>query len=255
MIYSHMKQKIEIISYIIIVVLSFSLGVLLLVVWYFYTGIFFLFVPTFTIPYFLYFNFKCRNTLPSFLLFYIIISFFIFCTDAWRVWFKDDPYDEKSVQKTIYFIPPEWHYLYPERWFKELLEFQDAFGEKRAKQENIIYNNNTFQLYKWFQGWLYTYDAWLNIPASWRIYFKVYDLLTNTELSSDSLPERSTMSVSSTNWEVKYFSSLDHFTVYEWDWWEYYGARFELWYLPLESWTEWLQKLAEDYYIIDWWMR
>ncbi len=163
---------------------------------------------------------------------------------------------EQVDVKVEYYIPEAWHRLYPEWWFKDLWILEDDFHGIRTKEQSSLNpDKNTFQIYKSFQGWLYTYDVWLNIPVQWKIYFKVYDLLTNTELSSESLSRRSTMSVPSTHWKIKYFSFPDHFTVYEWDWWEYYGARFELWYVPLAPWRDWTKKLLEDYYIIDWWMR
>ena len=84
---------------------------------------------------------------------------------------------------------------------------------------------------------------------------KVYNILTDTELSADSIKKHSTINVLPTNWEVKKFSLSDDLTIYEWGMWQYRGARFELWYVPLWLWAWWTQKLLEDYYIVDGWER
>ena len=82
---------------------------------------------------------------------------------------------------------------------------------------------------------MYFYDAWINVPKNGKIYFKAYDILTNTPLSDDRLEEASSINVYGTDGEmIKFSLKGKYFTIYEGDWGQYYGAKFELWYLPLE---------------------
>jgi len=255
-----MKIIIERITYIILVVLSIYLGVFFIKWNYLYSGIFLICVPTLTIIYAFIIDFKNKEFLPTIFALYMAIAFFLFCWfDAWNSFYIEEI--DNVPEKREFYIPKPWDRLYPEWWFKELAILKDDFeGVKYDSQENLNVEDNTFQIYKWFQGWIYSYEAWLNIPAPWKIYLKAYDALTNTELSSDRLKDASVINVMDTGGKFHLFSLLDKrdrrfFTIYEWDWWEYYGAKFELWYSPTGSWSQQLQKLAEDFYIIDGWER
>lgn len=255
-----MKIVFEETTYILLAALSFYLGIICIKWGLLYTGIFLISIPTLTIVYSFFTDFKDKKDRPNILALYIVIAFFLFFLfDAWNS--LDVESIDETKTKREFFIPEEWHYLYPEKWFKDLAVLQDDFHRiKYDYQKNLDFQENTFQIYKWFQGWIYSYEAWLNVPVSWEIYLRAFDLLTNTELSKDRLKRDSTLYVSDTLGNIKLFSLLDSgergdFTIYEWGWWEYYGVRFELWYLPFGPWAWWLQKLLEDYYIIDWWER
>lgn len=251
-----MKKIIRKIIYIIIVLLSLFFWIVFLKWWLFLGGLFFILIPTGTIGYFFYVNSISDERLSPLLLFYGIFWCFVLWYDIWSD-FMNEPLQEPREKKE-FFIPEEWHYLYPKNGFSDLAILKDDFDNiKYDYQENLSFKENTFQIYDGFQWWIYSYEAWLNIPVSWEIYLKAYDLLTDIELSADRLKKVSTLQVSNTLWEIKLFSLLESegrgkFSIYEWDWWEYYWARFELWYAPFNGWA---QKLLEDYYIIDWWMR
>lgn len=217
-----------------------------------------MFIVVGTILYYLKFAYKNISKLPSILLLYIFLLFVFFIpADIWNIWFDDEPQNEESQNQQYYFIPPHGHRLYPEWGFKNPWILEDEFhGIKTQEQEDKSFTGNTFEIYKWFQWGIYFYDAWINAPKTGKIYLKAYDILTNTLLSEDRLEEQTSINVYDTNGEIKNFSLWDkYFKIYEWDWWKYYGARFELWYLPLEVWAWWIQKIAEQYYIIDGWER
>jgi hypothetical protein len=234
---------------------SIFLGVSLLEGSLLHTGIFFVFVPSITVGY--YFSTKCKNviTLPSILLLYIALGLFVLIpVDLW-LWSQDVVYSDSIVEQEHY-IPKEWDRLYPEGWFSKPEDLADGFHWLRTEEQLARnYDQNTFHVYNWLQWGMYTYDAWLDIPAEWYIFMKVYTVLTNIELSADSIKERSMIKVSSTNWEVKKFSLSGDLKIYEWGMWQYQGARFELRYMPLLAWVWWTQKLLEDYYIVDGWER
>lgn len=255
-----MKKNIEKIIYVLLVIGSIYLGILLISSKSFYSWAFLIAIPTVTIIYSFYTQFKYISMLPSLFILYIFLSFFLFTwIDAWNT-FTDEPLEEQeSQEKRTYFIPEEWHYLYPEEWFKDLAVLKDDFHWiKHDYQENLQFQENTFQIYKGFQWWIYSYEAWLEIPFSWDIYLKAYSLLSNTELSEDRLKKASTLKVFNTQGKVQLFSLLDkenrpHFSIYEWGWGEYYGARFEVWYVSDKDLVP--KKLLEDYYIIEGWER
>ena len=251
-----MKEHIEKAIYILLGLGSIYLWVLFLKVWLIYTGTFFAFVPPMTIVYYFFIEFKSTVTLPSALVLYIALGFFVLIPmDFWSIWVEDSTYSENIIEQKPY-IPKEWHRLYPEWWFSKLEDLADNFYWIRTKEQlERSYDKNTFHIYNWLQWGMYTYDAWLNIPVEWYIFMKVYNILTDTELSADSIKKHSTINVLPTNWEVKKFSLSDDLTIYEWGMWQYRGARFELWYVPLWLWAWWTQKLLEDYYIVDGWER
>ena len=63
----------------------------------------------------------------------------------------------------------------------------------------------------------------------------------------------SSIRIENTQGKIKKFSSKDDFTIYEGDWGQPYGARFEVWFIPDNKNEE--KKLAQKNYIIEGWMR
>lgn len=110
-----------------------------------------------------------------------------------------------------------------------------------------------FQLYSSFQPGLYEYDLWLKSKIDGTVYLKAFEITQNIQLSNSSLRDRSTLEVEATNDKVKKFDLKRHFTIYEGDFGQPYGARFEVWFIQSDGKREF--KILEKNYVIEGWMR
>lgn len=100
---------------------------------------------------------------------------------------------------------------------------------------SIKRSNPDFQVYKSFQPGLYEYDVWLGYIESGTVHLKVYEVTQNDALSTNRLPETSSIDVDNPTDSIIRFSTVDHFTIYEGDWGKPYAARFEVWFTPLNG--------------------
>ncbi len=125
--------------------------------------------------------------------------------------------------------------------------------EDTIPDKPISVKNLNFQLYNSFQPGLYNYDFWLKTNSNGIIYLRAFEITKNTELSSETLKSRSSIKVSDTKDSLVKFSTKNHFTIYEGDWAQPYGARFEIWFKAENN--SKAEKLTEKNYIIEGWMR
>ena len=124
---------------------------------------------------------------------------------------------------------------------------------KHENNGEILSNNINFQLYNSYQPGLYEYDLWIQSDQSGTVFLKVYEITQEILLSSSSVMNGSSIRIENTQGKIKKFSSKDDFTIYEGDWGQPYGARFEVWFIPDNKNEE--KKLAQKNYIIEGWMR
>ncbi len=126
-------------------------------------------------------------------------------------------------------------------------------GKRTYIEELDSLGDKSFQLYNSFQGGLYEYDLWLNTMDSGTVYLRAFEITNNTELSESRLKERSSIRIFDTGGQVYRFGTDSHFTIYEGDWEQFYGARFEVWFEPDNGDEEY--KILEKNYVIQGWMR
>jgi hypothetical protein len=118
---------------------------------------------------------------------------------------------------------------------------------------NQIVTGTEFQLYNSFQPGLYEYDFWTGKIGSGTIYLKAFEITQEYALSTDRLPQRSSVKIINPTDSIMKFGTTSNFTIYEGDWGKPYAARFEIWYKPDNGEKE--QKLFAKNYKIEGWMR
>jgi len=131
-------------------------------------------------------------------------------------------------------IPKIWDAGYPRDWFNYPGVFHGDFS-------------NSFEIVKWKQRWFYVLKTNLN-NFEWVVYLRAYSVPNNIELSKNKLLKLSEHKVKDSNDIIQ-----REFKIYEWDWWEFYWVRFELWLKWENNFVS--QKIWEKYYIIEWWQR
>ena len=91
------------------------------------------------------------------------------------------------------------------------------------------------------------------LPAG-KIFLKCFEATENIPLSEDRIPERSAVSLGSTE-DFPFHQLVDHqcFSIYEGDFGDYYAARVEVWFRDSTSGVE--RKLMERVYRVEGWMR
>ena len=110
-----------------------------------------------------------------------------------------------------------------------------------------------FRLFESFQGGLYKYEAWVNPGEKGFVFIKAYEITKEIPLSADQLKQRTLRGVGYSDNPKQFFRADGDITIFEGDWGQYYGARFELWFAPATGAPE--RKLLERSYKIDGWMR
>jgi hypothetical protein len=126
----------------------------------------------------------------------------------------------------------------------------DYHADDMAIKEKTEMN---FELYKWFQTWLYEYNFWIWKIESWIIYLKAFEITNWIPLSVHNLENRSSISVFNQSDKIVMFWTNNDFTIYEWAWGVPYAARFEVWFRP-NNWAS-EKKLMEKVYKIEGWDR
>jgi hypothetical protein len=114
-------------------------------------------------------------------------------------------------------------------------------------------NQTDFQLYNSFQPGLYEFDFWTTKIEPGTIYLKAFEVTQGYALSTDRLPESSSVKVFNPTDSIKKFGTTSHFTIYEGDWGQPYAARFEVWFKPDNGEPE--IKILHKHYKIEGWMR
>ena len=85
------------------------------------------------------------------------------------------------------------------------------------------------------QGGRYQFAFLYPRIAKGYIYLKAFEVTHNTPLSADALRKETMLLVDNPTDEVRSFSKENVFTIYEGDFKQYYAARFEVWYLPVQG--------------------
>ena len=119
---------------------------------------------------------------------------------------------------------------------------------------SVTRTNTDLQLYNSFQPGLYEYDFWTGKIESGTIYLKAYEITQGYALSTDRLPERSSVRVYNPTDSVMKFGTTSDFTIYEGDWGKPYAARFEVWFKPYKGGGQ-ERKLFQKNYKIEGWQR
>jgi hypothetical protein len=151
----------------------------------------------------------------------------------------------------------------PDEWAKNLkiptniqLNNPVDMGFDEHRPDSITNSHVTqtdFQLYNSFQPGLYEFEFWTNKIESGTIYLKAFEITQEYALSTDRLPERSSVKVFNPTDSIKKFGTTSDFTIYEGDWGQPYAARFEVWFKPDNGGKE--RKLFNKNYKIEGWMR
>ncbi|NNE92214.1 MAG: hypothetical protein HKN23_11250 [Verrucomicrobiales bacterium] len=111
----------------------------------------------------------------------------------------------------------------------------------------------SFEIENAFQGGIYRSRIRCNPGEPGRIYLKAFEITKGERLSADRLEKSTTEWVGWSNDPAEVFPANAQFTIYEGDWGQYYGGRFEVWFEPDSGGPE--RMLLEENYKIEGWMR
>lgn len=141
----------------------------------------------------------------------------------------------------------------------------DGFGAKHKIPEGLAYelpsdsgeviaSDTSTYLQVSGEAGSYCYSFYYTGLPAGKIFLKCFEATENIPLSEDRIPERSAVSVGSTE-GFPFHQMVDHqcFTIYEGDYEDYYAARMEVWFRDSLSGAE--RKLTEKVYRVDGWMR
>lgn len=141
-----------------------------------------------------------------------------------------------------------------EREFQALMAAPDwEHARNLLPAESILKGTASIELTKSFQGGIYNARIRCNPGTPGRIYLKAFEITHNEGLSEDELKTATNEWVGWSSEPAEQFLSESHFTIYEGDWGQYYGARFEVWFEPDDHSGE--RKLLERNFKIEGWMR
>ena len=104
-----------------------------------------------------------------------------------------------------------------------------------------------------YQWGIYAAEVWCNPGEKGSIYLKAFEITKGTPLSARRLAMASTCNPGWSDDPNEQFFSAMHFTIYEGEWEQFYGARFEIWFKPASGAPE--RKLFEKNYKIQGWSR
>lgn len=129
----------------------------------------------------------------------------------------------------------------PRNW-RELL----PPGSVRKGKADLVLRNS-------IQGGIYEALLWCNPGEKGIVYLKAFEITKGTQLSAARL-KRATGNVSGWSGDPEeQFCTGMYFTIYEGEWNQFYGARFEVWFKPENGGAE--RKLFEKNYRIQGWQR
>ena len=129
----------------------------------------------------------------------------------------------------------------------------DMEGNRPDSLSNKTMTNTDFQLYNSFQPGLYEYDIWTGKIESGTIYLKAFEITQEYALSTNRLPQSSSVKMYNPSDSIMKFGTTSYFTIYEGDWGKPYAARFEIWFKPENGGKE--KRLLTKNYKIEGWMR
>ena len=144
---------------------------------------------------------------------------------------------------TLRLLEKEFHALLsaePEKWTQMIPA--DKNIRKDAQPDIVLYNG--------FQGGIYDADIWCNPGEPGLLYLKAFEITQGTLLSEDRMPNAKAGYSGDPN---EMFLREMGFTIYEGNWGQYYGARFEVWFKPDSGQPD--RKLLEKNFKIEGWQR
>ncbi len=103
------------------------------------------------------------------------------------------------------------------------------------------------------QGGIYQAEIFCNPGEPGKLYLKVYEITKGTRLSESRLGHACNEIPGWSDNPNELFYSQMNFTIYEGNWGQFYGARFEVWLKPFSGAPE--RKLFERNYKIQGWTR
>lgn len=138
----------------------------------------------------------------------------------------------------------------------------DKFGKKHPIPDGLEYSiplsmgescdTSCLQLTNGGQGGIYRYDFYASDLAAGEVFLRCYEAVEGIQLSENSIPERSKVSVPETTSFTKLVDGKE-FTIYEGDWGDYYAARIEVWHKDAATGAG--TKLMEKTYRVEGWTR
>ena len=147
---------------------------------------------------------------------------------------------------TLKLLEKEFHALHllisedPKQWVKAVPT--DTNIRKDAQPDIILYNG--------FQGGIYDADIWCNPGEPGLLYLKAFEITQGTPLSEERMPNAKAGYSGDPN---EMFLREMGFTIYEGNWEQYDGARFEVWFKPDSGQPD--RKLLEKNFKIEGWER
>lgn len=139
-----------------------------------------------------------------------------------------------------------------EREFAALAVQPTWDNAKRLLPEGaVICGDSAIELSGW--GGIYNAAIRCNPRQPGRVYLKAFEITRACPLSADRLKSSTNEWVGWSDEPAEKFLSETQFTIYEGDWEQYYGARFEVWFIPADGGAE--RKLLERDFKIEGWMR
>ena len=103
------------------------------------------------------------------------------------------------------------------------------------------------------QGGIYEAEIWCNPGEKGMVYLKAFEITQGTQLSAKRLKQCSNCMSGWSGKPDEMFASTMEITIYEGEWEQFYGARFEIWFKPDADKPE--RKLFEKNYKIQGWQR
>jgi hypothetical protein len=116
----------------------------------------------------------------------------------------------------------------------------------------VVRGEPSLVLHRSFQGGIYNAEVRCNPGEPGRVFLKAFEITRNHPLSVDKLRTSTNEWVVWSDDPAGQFLSETHFTIYEGDWEQYYGARFEVWFEPDKGGAA--RKLLERNFRIEGWM-
>lgn len=141
---------------------------------------------------------------------------------------------------------------FTEEEFAALSKNQDDWN-KLLPPGSIRHGKPDLILYDDMQGGIYAAHLWCNPGEKGTVYLKAFEITKGTPLSVTGLKARTRNVSGWSNDPRQQFCTGMYFTIYEGEWEQFYGARFEVWFVQDSGGAE--RKLLEKNYKIQGWTR